>query len=333
MQAGWRSLTVVLMLSVVALAASASTASQKAAQIPLVLERTIPLPGVGGRIDHLAIDLKRRRLFVAELGNGSVDSIDLGQGTIIRRVAGLKEPQGVAYLADHDELAVASGGDGTVRFYRGDHLAPFDVLRVGDDADALRIEPQSGRLVVGYGAGALAFLDPATHQIIETLSLPGHPESFQFDGDHVFVNVPDAGAVVVGGLDAGWITATWQARYQRNYPLALDAAAGTLAVGYRLPARLVILETRSGAVRADIGICGDADDLFFDAKRRWYYISCGSGAVDVIDAQRYRLVERVATRTGARTALFVPELDRLLVAARAGSSGSAAAILVFRPQP
>ena len=43
---------------------------------PLVLEATIPLENTGGRIDHMAVDLRRQRLFVAELGNGTVDVVD-----------------------------------------------------------------------------------------------------------------------------------------------------------------------------------------------------------------------------------------------------------------
>ena len=65
---------------------------------PLVLERTIPLKSVFGRIDHIAVDLARKRLFVAELGNGSVDTIDLAgdaSGTVTHRISGLQEPQGI----------------------------------------------------------------------------------------------------------------------------------------------------------------------------------------------------------------------------------------------
>ena len=90
-------------------------AAQGQARVQLKLERTIPLPNVKGRIDHLAVDVPRQRLFVAELGNGSVDAVDLSSGQT-RRIGGLKEPQGLAYLADRNELVVASGGDGTVRF-------------------------------------------------------------------------------------------------------------------------------------------------------------------------------------------------------------------------
>ena len=64
---------------------------------PLILERTIPIQG-SGRIDHMAVDLRRGRLFVAELGNGSVDVVDLATGRAVHRFAGLREPQGVGYL-------------------------------------------------------------------------------------------------------------------------------------------------------------------------------------------------------------------------------------------
>src|SRR6516165_5353960 len=78
-------------------------ATEGQAQVQLELERTIALPNVSGRIDHLAVDVPHQRLFVAELGNGSADRIDLSSGEA-RRIEGLKEPQRLAYLPDRDEL-------------------------------------------------------------------------------------------------------------------------------------------------------------------------------------------------------------------------------------
>ena len=78
------------------------------AAVQLDLERTITLPNVSGRIDHLAVDVPRQRLFVAELGNGSVDRIDLSSGET-RRIGGLKEPQGLAY----GERPSLAGGQAT----------------------------------------------------------------------------------------------------------------------------------------------------------------------------------------------------------------------------
>src|SRR5438067_1007113 len=57
--------------------------------LPLVLETTIALPNVGGRIDHLAVDLARKRLFVAEVGNNTLDAIDMATQKLVHRIAGL----------------------------------------------------------------------------------------------------------------------------------------------------------------------------------------------------------------------------------------------------
>ena len=129
---------------------------------PLVLERTIPLTGVAGRIDHMAVDLARKRLIVAELGNGSVDVIDLTAGHVVHRIEGLREPQGVGYAASSDTIAVASAGDGSVRLFRGDDFAPIGMISLGEDADNVRVDSRTGRVLVGYGNGGLAVLDPGT---------------------------------------------------------------------------------------------------------------------------------------------------------------------------
>src|SRR5215218_6896218 len=123
------------------------------------LESKIPLGEVRGRIDHLAVDLGRHRLFVAELGNGSLGVIDLDRGELMRRIGGLREPQGVAYLPSADTVYVASAGDGTLRRLKGADLSPLGTTELGDDADNVRADPRAGRVVVGHGDGALALVD------------------------------------------------------------------------------------------------------------------------------------------------------------------------------
>jgi DNA-binding beta-propeller fold protein YncE len=316
----------------------ASRAADGAA--PLVLERTIPLAGVSGRIDHMAIDLARQRLFVAELGNGTVDAIDLVAGKAMHRIEGLREPQGIGYAPKADVIAVASAGDGSVRLYRAEDFAPLGIVDLTDDADNIRLDPNSGLLIVGYGAGGLAVLDPASRSIVARVKLPVHPESFQLDpaGRRAFVNLPNAHKIAVIDLANGSQLATWRVpSLSANFPMAHDTHSATVAVVFRNPARLVLLDAGSGAVTMNSETCRDADDVFFDPKRRRIYVSCGEGSVDVFqqDASSYRSLGRIKTAAGARTSLFVPELDRLFVAARAGlfGLGSDATILVFRPEP
>jgi hypothetical protein len=142
------------------LACLAAPARAGEPQAPLVLERTIPLAKVSGRIDHMAVDLRRRRLFVAELGNNTVDVVDLAAGRVANRIDGLREPQGVGYAPMADVVAVANAGDGSVRFFKGEDYALVARADLKDDADNVRLDPRSGAFLVGYGRGGIVTLDP-----------------------------------------------------------------------------------------------------------------------------------------------------------------------------
>jgi hypothetical protein len=333
MRAGW-----LLVPFAVSLLAEAALQGARAAepQPPLVLEATIPLDHVAGRIDHMAIDLGRRRLIVAELGNGSVDVIDLTTAKVAHRIAGLKAPQGVATTGDI--IAAANADDGTLRLFRAGDFSAAKTIALGEDADNLRVDPHGPRLIVGYGAGGLAIIEPATGAKLAEVPLAAHPEGFQLDPrtGRIYVNVPDARQIAVVDLALGKQVASWTAPDLReNFPLAIDESGAMVASVFRRPARLVLIEAASGAVKANVATCGDADDVFFDTRRRRIYVSCGEGAVDVFqqDAEGPRRIARIPTSSGARTSLFVPELDRLFVASRSGLLGAAASILVLRPQP
>lgn len=327
-----------LILLAIVLAAGAGPSIAADQTPPLVLERTVPLKDVSGRIDHMAIDLGRRRLIVAELGNGTVDVVNLTAGILAHRIAGLREPQGVAYVPQPiDRIFVAGAGDGSVRVFRGDNFSPAGSVALGDDADNVRVDPRTGLVVVGYGAGGLALIDPKTHVRAAEIALPGHPESFRIDprNGHAFVNIPDAQEIAVVDLSARRVLMHWGTRSLRgNFPMALDAASGLLAVVFRSPPLLALLDPASGAIRTTARVCGDADDVFFDQRRQRIYISCGAGLVAAfqVGAARVRPLQPTRTSTGARTSLFVPALDRLFVAQPAGA-GRPAAILVYRPVP
>src|SRR5713101_5285441 len=133
--------------------------AQTANSLPLQLEAKIPLGDVKGRIDHMAIDLARQRLFVAELGNNSVAIIDISSGKVIHTIAGLQEPQGVGYAPSTDMLYVANAGDGSVRVFLGPDYAAAGWIDLGDDADNIRVDTGTNQLFVGYGRGGLAVID------------------------------------------------------------------------------------------------------------------------------------------------------------------------------
>ncbi len=286
----------------------------------LRLAQTILLPGVEGRVDHLAIDLTGRRFFLCALGNNTVEIIDLEKGTRVHSITGLGAPQGVAYLAELTRLCVANDKDGICNFYDGKSFALVGSVKFEDDADNVRYDSLTQRVYVGFGGGGLGILDAHSGKTVGAIKLSGHPEAFVLEknGPRIFVNVPTTRQIAVVDRNKGTVTATWKTDAAfANYPMAFDETNHRLFVGCRLPAKIVVLNSDSGAVVTSFKIGGDVDDVFYDVVRHRLYAICGEGSIDVIDQidrDTYTRSAGIPTPSGARTGLFVPELNSLFVA-------------------
>src|SRR5260221_5333758 len=198
--------TLFLLIMALLLPLVATPSGAQTTETPLLnLEDKIELGEVKGRIDHMALDPLRNRLFVAELENNSLGVVDLAARKVIHVIAGLTEPQGVGYEPSTDTLYVANGGDGSVRLYRGADYAETGRIDLGDDADNIRIDPGTKHVLIGYGSGGIATIDPATRTKIADFPLPVHPEGFQLDrnNNQIIANVPGARAVALLDSSSG----------------------------------------------------------------------------------------------------------------------------------
>src|SRR5258708_30600850 len=110
----------------------------------------------------MSMDVAGKRLFVAALGNNTVEVVDLKQGKVIRSLSGFSEPQGVCFIPEFNLLAVANGGDGRWLFFNGTTLESAGTLQLLDDADNVRYDPQSQKILLGYFGGAPPRLVPPT---------------------------------------------------------------------------------------------------------------------------------------------------------------------------
>jgi DNA-binding beta-propeller fold protein YncE len=331
-----RAAAAVVAVSLAALA-QAEDPKMPAAPPPLDLVQTIALPGVQGRMDHFALDAKRGRLYLAALSNKTVEVIDVAKGARTKSLAGFAEPQGIAYLPESDRLAVACGGDGTVRILDGEKLEETASFELGSDADNVRYDAATQKLYVAYGEGAIAVLQVKRPAAQAKADIGTHPEGFQLElgGRRMFVNAAGTADVAVVDRFDMTVTARWPlGGAKKNYPMALDEAGKRLLVGCREPASVVLLSTEDGKVLSKTPCSEDPDDLFVDAKRNRVYVACGGGAVDVFerpDADHLKLLAKVETRAGARTCFFDAASDRLYVAVP-NSGDKDAEIRVFAPK-
>jgi len=299
-------------------------------QSVLKLSKEISLPNVKGRIDHLDIDVQDQVVFIAALGNNTVEVADLKTGKILHTITGLSEPQGVAYIGKHHELFVANGGTGECLFYNTANWQRTASVKYEDDADDARYDADADRVYVGYGSGGIGIIDAANHKQIADIKLPAHPESFQLDAkaNRLWVNLPGAGMIGVADITQHKLIDKWKKLLPRaNFPMAYDAAQHRIIVGYRVPATLKVFDSNTGKEVFSSGMAGDADD-----KSKQILVSGGSGSVNVFKqtgTTSYKQVANIATRDGARTSLWVPELRLFILAARA-TDDKPAELLIYQ---
>jgi YVTN family beta-propeller protein len=318
----------------VSIAFAGAVSARAADRAPLTIEAKIPLGDVRGRIDHLAIDHARQRLFVAELGNNSLSIVDLKGQKVLHRITGLNEPQGVAYVSTLDLIFVSNGGDGSVRIFSGDDFSPRGRIDLGDDADNLRVDQTNNLVFAGFGSGGLAIIDGRSREKIVEIGLRGHPEGFELEptGNRLFVNVPDTREIAVIDRSSNAQIASWKtAGATANFPMAAQQKAPELLTVFRRPPRVAAVDTRSGSVSTTVSTCGDADDVFVDDKRDRAYVSCGEGFIDVFQLGRLSRIKHIPTAAGARTALYDPDMDRFFLAVNA-THGLAATIWMYTPE-
>lgn len=276
---------------------------------PLVLTGAIPLPNVKGRIDHFGFDPVHNRLFLSALGNNTEEIIGIGPQTVVHTIAGVPTPQGVAYSPETNKLFVGSD-EGKLYVYDGKTFDLITAIDFGDDVDNLRYDGAEKRLYVGYGdakTGAIGMVDVATNRRFDDeFKLGAHPESFQLAGSSpdIYVNLPDLKQIAVINRRTHSVT-RWAISFESNFPMALDEPNHRLFVATRAPAQLAVVNTNSGRMVATLPAVQDSDDLYYDSARKRVYISGGEGYISIFqqeDADHYKLLAKVQTAIGARTA-------------------------------
>lgn len=282
---------------------------------PLQLGWQAPMPGVHGRLDHLAIDPKHARVIVAALGNNTVEVYQLSENKFVHSIVGLDDPQAALYVPDFDRLVV-SDDNGKVRIYDGATYQLLHVIDYGEDgnADNLRYDPVAKRIYISYGDGpasAIGTIDPSTGRPLpEVYKLDFHAESFQIErsGTRIFANIPEADhSIAVIDRKTHQIS-KWQVAGEANFPMALDEAEHRLFVGTRVPPRLFALDSDTGKTVASLPAAGDTDDLFYDAALKRIYVIGGVGSISVFqqkDPDHYERIAEIPTSAGARTGFFL----------------------------
>jgi WD40 repeat protein len=314
----------------------------------LRLVQTIPMPNVKGRIDHMDVDVKGKRLFVAGLENGSLEVIDLQAGKWSKSIPGFKKTQGIAYVPSLNKVFVASGDDGMLRVFRGDTLELLNAIKLDLGPNRVAYDPRAEVVYVGYGGkdagkdyGEVGIIDAKTDKHLGDVKVEAHPAELLLDksGKTLFVFVSTASKVQVVDTKKRQVVSTWSVSSQRNGDGAFDEKTYRLFIGTRTPPQMIAMDSRTGKEVANIPTVEGMDGVYFDAAHKRVYVSGGRDndvgyvfAYQQRDADHYETMGKISTTSGAGTSFWSPELNRYYVGAPAHGNEEAA-ILVFEPQP
>jgi DNA-binding beta-propeller fold protein YncE len=294
---------------------------------PLKRIATIELKGKAGPLDHLLVDSRRARLFVANQSNNTLDIVDLKSNKLVKQIPDQKEIHGIAYVPELDRIFVGNGGDGACNILDGRDYTLVKSVPV-KDADNVHYDPRTNHVFVA-GEKDLAVIDAKSLDLVRTIALPGSPEGFQIATrqPRLYVNTGSPCQVAVVDTDKNEVVARYSFKADKGIEtLVLDEANARIFVGFRGEPKIVVLDLDSGKELTSVTISEGIDDMFFDAKAGRIYASCGSGSVAVvrqIDADQYESVANVPTIKGAKTSFYDAVTRRLYLAVprQAGKEG------------
>ena len=350
-----------LLLTVCCVALFAGSAVRTSAQDKqaLKLVRTIPLPAVTGRLDHMGVDLEKKRLFVAAVSNSTLEVVDLIGGKPIKSLTGIKDAQDALFLGGDFNKLYVSSLDGHVRVFQGETLWPVEDFKIEPDPNRLFYDPATDFIYFGYGGQNAGFdaygrvgilqtrrgagYDRLLADMIAPTPRPGHLAQLAMDDNGVLLAC-DSRSDLIYQFDTRKreLIKSWPARGDGAADMALDRTRHRLFVGTRIPPQMTVYDSLTGKEIQSLPAPETMDGVYYDSKLeriymtggRWYGTPEASpGWIYVYeqkDSDHYDVISKIKTRPGSGTSLWVPQLNALYVASQA-IGAQKAAILVFEP--
>jgi hypothetical protein len=352
-----------LLLTVCCVALFAGSAVRTSAQDKqaLKLVRTISLPGVTGRLDHMGVDLDKKRLFVAAVSNNTLEVVDLIGGKPIKSLTGIKDTQDALFLGGDFNKLYVSSLDGHVRVFQGETLWLVQDFKIEPDPNRLFYDPATNLIYFGYGGQNAGFdaygrvgilqtkrgagYDQLLADIIAPTPRPGHLAQLAMD-DNGLLLACDSRADLIYQFDTRKreLIKSWPARGDGAADMALDRIRHRLFVGTRIPPEMTVYDSQSGKEIQSLPAPETMDGVYYDANLKRIYMTGGRwygtpeaspGWIYVYqqkDPDHYDVISKIKTRPGSGTSLWVPQLNTLFVASQA-IGDQKAAVLVFEPVP
>jgi hypothetical protein len=264
--------------------------------LPLRLVADYPLTGATTRFDYASMDVARATIWVAHMGDGSVEAFDVRKNrvTLTVPISAAASVRGV--LAARGRVYAAAQGLGSIVVLDGASGKRLAAVPAGD-VDGLAYDPVTQRVFVSdEGGGNVTVIDARTNARIGAVAIGGEAGNTVYDpvSRHIFVGVQTRDELAE--IDPVGL------RVIRRYPLpgcssshsvVIDAEQRAAYVGCQHNVRLVRVDLRTGKIEGSGGAGIGVDVLALDPGLHRLYAASESGVVSVYDVTGRRF-SRVA---------------------------------------
>ncbi|HXQ25322.1 MAG TPA: hypothetical protein VN822_02835 [Candidatus Acidoferrales bacterium] len=309
------------------------------APAPLSLATKYEMPdSVKGRFDHLGVDVRGNRLFLAAETDHEVLVLDLRNGKFIRAIEGIQIPHTIFCREDLNRIYITDGGAGELKIYDGKSYDLLKTVPLKVDADSIGYDPATHYLYIDSGGGEahetfsmFSAVDTASGEKVADIQIDGdtlEAMALETSGPRIYVNNRAKNEVSVIDRQTRALVASWPVTLGKvNVAMALDEPAHRLFVACR-SGQIVIFDTQTGKELQALPIAKGVDDLIFDPASKRIYASCGAeqGSTAVYredDADHYTSIGQIPSGPGGKNELLVSQLGRyfVIVPPRANAAG------------
>src|SRR5258708_28336450 len=266
-----------------------ASAQEKQALRPV---QTIPLPGVKGRLDHMGIDLEKKRLFVAAAGNNSLEVVALTGGKVTNSLTGFNDTQDALFLGGDFNKLYVSSLDGHLRVFQAETFRLVQDFKIEPNSNRLLYDPATNLIYFGYGGENAGFdaygrvgilqtkpgigYDQLVADMIAPTPRPGHLAQLAMDDNGILL-ICDSGADRIYQFDTRKreLIKSWPARGDGAADMALDSIRHRLFVGTRTPPEMTVYDSVSGKEVQSLPAPEAMDGVYYDASLKRIYVTGG----------------------------------------------------------
>src|SRR5436190_15968225 len=303
-----------VMRKLMAASAPAFLCGAAAANQPYQFLTESPIGGEGGW-DILTIDSPANRLYLSHATKVVV--VDLNKNAVAGEIADTPGVHAFVAVPEFQRGFSSNGKEAKSSVVDLTTLKTISKIDTGQNPDAIVYEPRHREVYVfDHTGNSVTVIDAKSATVTATIPLGGSPEFAVVDekAGRIYCNIEDRSEVAVIDSTKHEVVARWPiAPGEEASGIALDAAHHRLFATCHNK-MMVMVDTQTGKVVANVPIGGGVDGCAFDDASQLAFASCGDGTTTIAKEetpQKLTVVQTLKTERGARTIALDPQTHRI----------------------